>query len=161
MQLSLERLLANTSSLGPTLGIDTGGPIASVGLVADGHIAATYVRSSTSHCAELPAMVAEVLDTADIRMADLSAVSVAIGPGSFTGLRVGVSYAKGLATARRIALVGVPSLDALALCAGSKLPQDAAVYSLIDARKGEVYAGLYRFSAGALERVSGELLVPL
>src|SRR4051795_7079195 len=100
MQLSLERLLAETSDLGPVLGIDTGGPIASVGLVVNGRLAATYVRSSASHCAELPAMVAEVLDAADIRMPDLNAVAVAIGPGSFTGLRVGLSYAKGLATAR-------------------------------------------------------------
>jgi tRNA threonylcarbamoyladenosine biosynthesis protein TsaB len=106
-------------------------------------------------------MVAEVLDAADMRMQDLSAVAVAIGPGSFTGLRVGLSYAKGVAIARDIVLAGVPSLDAMALSAGSKLPQGTPVYSMIDARKGEVYAGLYRFSAGALERVSGELLVSL
>jgi tRNA threonylcarbamoyladenosine biosynthesis protein TsaB len=156
-----KRLLEEGATAGPVLGIDTGGSILSIGLVADGRIAAAYVRRPISHCAELPAAVDEVLDTAGAGLGDLSAVAVASGPGSFTGLRVGLSYAKGIAVARNIAIAGISSLDALALCAVAELPEGAALYPLIDARKGEVYSGLYRFSAGALQRVSGDLLVSL
>jgi tRNA threonylcarbamoyladenosine biosynthesis protein TsaB len=161
MQLSPDRLLSESAAAGVVLGIDTGGPIGSFSVVADGRVAAVAVRSSLSHGFELPAAVDEVLETAGTSLSDLSAIAVAIGPGSFTGLRVGLSYAKGIATARKISIVGVSSLDALALCAGSGLPEGASIYPVIDARKGEVYTGLYRFVAGALERTSGDLVLSL
>src|SRR6516162_1567580 len=161
MQLSPERLLAQSAAAGVVLGIDTGGPTGSFGVVADGRLAAAAVRSPVSHGFELPAAVDEVLDAAGASLGDLTAIAVAIGPGSFTGLRVGLSYAKGIAAARKISIVGVSSLDALALCAGSGLSAGAAIYPLIDARKGEVYTGLYRFVAGALERTSDDLVVSL
>jgi tRNA threonylcarbamoyladenosine biosynthesis protein TsaB len=160
MQLSPQRLRAE-SCAGVVLGIDTGGPIGSFGVVWDGRLAAAVVRSTLSHGFELPAAVDEALNSAGVRLSDLSAIAVAIGPGSFTGLRVGLSYAKGIAAARRISLVGVSSLDAMALCAGSALPEEASICPIIDARRGEVYAGLYRFVAGALEKTSGDLVVSL
>ena len=161
IQLSPERLLADAAVAGVVLGIDTGGPVGSFGVVADGRLAAAAVRSSLSHGLELPLAVDEVLEAAGARLCDLSAVAVAIGPGSFTGLRVGVSYAKGVAAARKAAIVGVSSLDALALCAGPGLREGASIYPVIDARRGEVYTGLYRFVSGALERSSGDLVVSL
>ncbi len=161
MQLSPKRLLAESATAGVVLGIDTGGPIGSFGVVADGRLAAAATRSSLSHGFELPAAVDEVLESAGAGLSDLTAIAVAIGPGSFTGLRVGLSYAKGIATARKISIVGVSSLDALALCAGSALAEGASIYPLIDARKGEVYTGLYRFVAGALEKTSSDLVVSL
>jgi len=161
MQLSPQRLLADGAAAGVVLGIDTGGPIGSFGVVADGRLAAAAIRSTLSHAFGLPAAIEEVLDAAGASFSDLSAIAVAIGPGSFTGLRVGLSYAKGIAAAGKIAIVGVSSLDALALCSGSGLPEGAIVYPIIDARKGEVYTGLYRFLTGALERTSGDLVVSL
>src|SRR5215472_10678968 len=122
MQLSPQRLLAESATVGVVLGIDTGGPIGSFGVVADGRLAAAALRSPLSHGFELPAAVDEVLDAAGSCLSDLCAVAVAIGPGSFTGLRVGLSYAKGVAAAARIPIVGVSSLDALGLCAGPGLP---------------------------------------
>ncbi|HKV54127.1 MAG TPA: tRNA (adenosine(37)-N6)-threonylcarbamoyltransferase complex dimerization subunit type 1 TsaB [Candidatus Binataceae bacterium] len=161
MDLSARRLLEEGAVAGPVLGIDTGGPVASLGVVADGRIRAAFVRSTISHCAGLPEAVAEVMDAAGVALSELSAIAIAVGPGSFTGLRVGLSYAKGLAVARNIAIAGVSSLDALALCAGSALREGASVYPIIDARRGEVYTGLYRFVADALKRASGDLVVPL
>ena len=102
-----------------------------------------------------------MLNAANLSFSSLSAVAVAIGPGSFTGLRIGLSYAKAVAAASKIAIVGIPSLDALALCAGSRIAEGAPVYPLIDARKGEVYTGLYRFVTGALQNTSGDLVVSL
>jgi tRNA threonylcarbamoyladenosine biosynthesis protein TsaB len=161
MRLSPQRLLAESAAAGVVLGIDTGGPIGSFGLVVDGRLAAAAIRSSLSHGFELPSAVDEVLETAGACLNDLTGIAVAIGPGSFTGLRVGLSYAKGIAAARKISIVGVSSLDALVLCAGSGLPEGASIYPVIDARKGEVYTGLYRFVAGALEKSSGDLVVSL
>jgi tRNA threonylcarbamoyladenosine biosynthesis protein TsaB len=161
MQLSAQRLLAESAAAGVVLGIDTGGPVGSFGVVADGRLAAAAIRLPPSHGFELPSAVAEVLDAAGANLSDLTAIAVAIGPGSFTGLRVGLSYAKGIAAARKISMVGVSSLDALALCAGSEAPEGASIYPVIDARKGEVYTGLYRFVAGALERISDDRVVSL
>jgi tRNA threonylcarbamoyladenosine biosynthesis protein TsaB len=161
MQLSPQRLLAQSAAAGVVLGIDTGGPIGSFGVLADGRLAAGAIRSSVSHGSELPAAVDEVLETAGASLSDLSAIAVAIGPGSFTGLRVGLSYAKGIAAALKISIVGVSSLDALVLCAGSGLAEGASIYPVIDARKAEVYTGLYRFVAGALEKISGDRVVSL
>jgi tRNA threonylcarbamoyladenosine biosynthesis protein TsaB len=161
MQFSPQSLLAEAASAGVVLGIDTGGPIGSFGVVADGRLAAAAIRSPLSHGFELPAAVDEVLDAAGASLSDLSAIAVAIGPGSFTGLRVGVSYAKGIAAAGKIGIVGVSSLDALALCAGSGLADGASIYPVIDARKGEVYSGLYRFITGALQKSSDDLVVSL
>jgi tRNA threonylcarbamoyladenosine biosynthesis protein TsaB len=161
MLLSPQRLLANGAAAGAVLGIDTGGPIGSFGVVVDGRLAAAAIRSPLSHGFELPGAVEEVLDAAGASFSDLAAIAVAIGPGSFTGLRVGLSYAKGIAAAGKIAIVGVSSLDALALCAATGLWEGASIYPVIDARKGEVYTGLYRFVTGALERTSGDLVVSL
>jgi tRNA threonylcarbamoyladenosine biosynthesis protein TsaB len=160
-QFSPQRLLADAAAAGVVLGIDTGGPIGSFGVVADGRLAAAAIRSQLSHAFGLPAAIDEVLDAAGISLSDLSAIAVAIGPGSFTGLRVGLSYAKGIAAAGKIAIVGVSSLEALALCAGSGLAEGALVYPVIDARKGEVYTGLYRFVTGALQKISNDLVVSL
>jgi len=161
MLLSPQSLLEEGTKAGVVLGIDTGGPVASLGVVAGGRLAAVATRSSLSHGFELPSAVEEVLDAAGTRFSEVSAIAVAIGPGSFTGLRVGLSYSKGLASAAKIKIVGVSSLDALALCAGTQLSEGASIYPVIDARRGEVYTGLYRFVTVALQKVSGDLVVPL
>jgi tRNA threonylcarbamoyladenosine biosynthesis protein TsaB len=89
----------------------------------------------------LPLLIRQSLDDAGLRMQDLEGVGVAVGPGSFTGLRVGVAAAKGIAYALRIPVAGYSSLAMLAM----NFPSAAhPVLCLHDARKQEVYAGLYR-----------------
>src|SRR5271167_499151 len=154
---SAERLLEQGASAGPILGIDTGGSRVSLGLVADGRVRGVLSRVLPSHCAGLPAAVDELIAAAGIRIGDLKGIGVALGPGSFTGLRVGLSYAKGLAGAAGIPLAGIPTLDAMALTAGSVCPAEALLCPILDARRGEVYAALYRFSADALERETDDL----
>lgn len=157
----VERLLADGAAAGPVLGFVAGGPEVNLGLVANGRIQAVLSRASASHCAGLPAAVDELLATAGLRIGDLKGIGVAIGPGSFTGLRVGLSYAKGLARAAGIPLAGIPTLDAMALLAGSDGPSRALVCPILDARRGEVYAALYRFSADALERKSEDFALTI
>ncbi len=88
---------------------------------------------------------------------DLEGLAVAVGPGSFTGLRIGLSAVKGLALALAIPIAGVPTLDAMA----AALPfADLPVCPVIDARKGEVYASLYRWDGEGMRREWEYLAVP-
>jgi len=156
-------LLARTAGTRPVLGIDTGTPIAALGLVVDGRIAGSISQPVTSHCASLPLAVDELLRASGLTPRDLGAIAVGIGPGSFTGLRIGLSYAKGLVMASGCAIVGVNSLDALAATAlaSPAAHQGVLVCPLVDARRGEVYAALYRIVSDGLEKLSEDLVVAL
>src|SRR5277367_2636279 len=119
--LLAEPLLAAGASAGPVLGLETGSASASLGLVNGGRIGAALSREVKSHGADLPALVDELLGDAGVKVRDLTAIAIGLGPGSFTGLRIGLSYVKGLAAGAHLQIVGVPSLDAVALC-GSTSP---------------------------------------
>ncbi len=104
------------------------------------------------HAEQLAPAIEWVCDQAGIALADVSAIAVGIGPGMFTGLRVGVTTAKVLGLALGVPLVAVPSLDLVAY----PLRHAAAdlVVPLIDARRNEVYFALYRPVPGGVQRVS-------
>ena len=162
VQLSVSQVLEACRAAGPVLGIDTGSPTASLGVVADGRICAALSRGVRSHCAGLPEAVDEILAAAGITIRDLRAVAVAVGPGSFTGLRIGLSYAKGICLATNLAIMGVSTLDAVSLCIpASELVTGSTVCPVLDARKGEIYTALYEFVSDALQKVTRDLVVPL
>src|ERR1700687_5077529 len=106
--LSAEPLLAAGATAGPGLGLDTGSTIARLGLVSGGRVVAALARPVKSHGSDLPAAVDELLGAAGIAIQELSAIAVGTGPGSFTGLRVGLSYAKGVSAGVHIQIVGIP-----------------------------------------------------
>jgi tRNA threonylcarbamoyladenosine biosynthesis protein TsaB len=100
-------------------------------------------RSSQRHTVELAPAIFELLKRCSITMDDVRAVGVALGPGSFTSLRVGLSLVKGLVLSRHIPLVGIPTLDILAAAqAASKLPLGVA----IQAGRGRFALGWYKSS---------------
>src|SRR5213080_5215777 len=102
-----------------------------------------------THSERLMGAVDRLLGDARWTVRDLTGLAVAVGPGSFTGLRVGLSTVKGLALALGIPVAAVPTLDAMA----ASLPFAALpVCPVLDARKGEVYASLYRWDGGAMRR---------
>jgi tRNA threonylcarbamoyladenosine biosynthesis protein TsaB len=102
-----------------------------------------------THSERLMAAVDRLLGDSGWDVADLEGLAVAIGPGSFTGLRIGVSAVKGLALALGIPVAAVPTLDALA----ATLPfATYPVCPVLDAKKGEVYACLYHWDGGAMVR---------
>jgi tRNA threonylcarbamoyladenosine biosynthesis protein TsaB len=104
-----------------------------------------------THSERLMAMVDRLLQDSGWEVDEVEGLAVSIGPGSFTGLRVGVAAAQGLAFALGLPVAPVPTLDALA----EQLPfADAPVCPLVDARKGEVYAASYRWSDHRMERIS-------
>ena len=96
-----------------------------------------------------------MLTAAAVRIEDVDGVAVSIGPGSFTGLRVGLGLAKGIAYAGRLPLAAVPTLEALAWVAEGR-PGDT-VCAALDARKMEVYAALFAVRAEGLERLTPDL----
>ena len=149
--------------VGPVLGLDTGSGVARLGVVSGGRVLAAIAQPVKSHGADLPAAVDELLRAAGIGIRDLSAIAVGTGPGSFTGLRVGLSYAKGIAAGARIRIVGISSLDAIALCAsGTPAARPGTkICPILDARKGEVYTSLYAVVSDALEKVTDDLVIPL
>jgi tRNA threonylcarbamoyladenosine biosynthesis protein TsaB len=107
------------------------------------------------HTVELAPSVAGMLAHADVKTSDLTALAVAIGPGSFTGLRIGLALAKGMALASHLSLVGVPSLDILA--AAQPLRQGPMV-AILRAGRGRLAVNWYQVSNGAW-RAKGTLAV--
>jgi tRNA threonylcarbamoyladenosine biosynthesis protein TsaB len=96
-----------------------------------------------THSRRLMGSVKWVMESAGVSWEDLDGIGVSIGPGSFTGLRIGLAAAKAMAMATGKPLLGVPTLEALALaCSGAS--DGRLVGVLLDARKKEVYAGFYR-----------------
>jgi tRNA threonylcarbamoyladenosine biosynthesis protein TsaB len=99
------------------------------------------------HATKLLPLVAELLADAGIGWSEIERIAVGLGPGTFTGLRIGVATARGLGSARGIPLVGVSTLASLALNAGRGQPAVAAV---LDARRGEVFAAIWEHDQLAL-----------
>jgi tRNA threonylcarbamoyladenosine biosynthesis protein TsaB len=110
-----------------------------------------------THSERLMFAVDRLLADCGLAPADLDGLAVSVGPGSFTGLRVGLATVKALAMALDLPVAPVPTLDALA----ARLPfADAPVCPILDARKGEVYLSLYRWSGSGMERQWDYLALP-
>jgi tRNA threonylcarbamoyladenosine biosynthesis protein TsaB len=132
------------------LAVETSSLAGGVALLDDERLVAEYLLDvSVTHSERLMAAVDRVLADARWTPRDLDGLAVAVGPGSFTGLRIAVSTAKGLALALDRPIAAVPTLDAMA----AALPWAALpVCPVLDARKGEVYASRYRWDGGAMRR---------
>ncbi len=126
------------------LGIETTSKICSVAVLEDGNLAGEYILNiKGKHSEKLFSGLNKILMDLKINIKDLEGIGVSIGPGSFTGIRVGISAVRALAQALEISVVGVSSLDILAF---STFPCDFIVCPIIDALRGEVYTALYRTS---------------
>ncbi len=123
------------------LGIETSGPVCSVGLAdSDAVLAERMVWGQKIHSVRLIPLIDGVLRDAGKRPADLEGIAVSAGPGSFTGLRIGMTTAKALAHALNLPVAGVPSLDILAHPLHSA---GCPVMVIVPARKDEVYGAVY------------------
>lgn len=124
-----------------TLALDTSHPVGSVAVARDGVLlGAEQFREPASHLVALGHSVDHLLGAAGLAASQLDRLAVVTGPGSFTGLRIGLSFAKGLHAATGVPLL---SIDALRLLALPWLSTAARVCAMIDARRGEVYAAIY------------------
>lgn len=141
------------------LALDTSSMVASVAVMDDEKLIGEYIiNHERTHSQKLMPMIDELLRSCGLTMEAIDLVAVAEGPGSFTGLRIGVATAKGLAHAMDIPVVGVSTLDALAFnlpfCQGLICP-------LLDARRNQVYTALYQWNGGDLHRIEAPMAVAL
>ncbi|MBM3130979.1 MAG: tRNA (adenosine(37)-N6)-threonylcarbamoyltransferase complex dimerization subunit type 1 TsaB [Chloroflexi bacterium] len=139
------------------LAIDTATRTASIALydAAGVHAELTW-RSRENHTVELMTQVTRVLELAHVAKEDLQAIGVALGPGSFTGLRVGMSVAKGLVFARQIPLLAIPTLDAIA---HAHAQQTLPIWAILAAGRGRYSVAQYTAKRSAIKRVSNYALV--
>ena len=136
-----------------TLAIDTAAPRLQLGLLlADGRVDVSVDEIATGHAELIFGRIAELLARNGLDYADLARVVTTTGPGSFTGLRIGLSAARGIGLARGIPVVGVSSLAALSL--GAEGPSTV----LLDARRGEAY---FQTFAGPAQPVTQGDLLPM
>ena len=113
-----------------------------------------------SHAVTLGVFVDEALSFSDSHAIPVDAVAVSCGPGSYTGLRIGVSMAKGICYGRNIPLIGLPTPEVMCvpILLFHDLPEDALLCPMIDARRMEVYAAVYDRSLKAQRAISADII---
>lgn len=141
------------------LHIETATKACSVVLSKDGKCIAVResIDEQFAHGEKLTIYIQEVLKEAELSVSDLNAVSVTSGPGSYTGLRIGVSTAKGICFALDIPMIVIDSLRNLAELAKLKHPQ-ATLCPMIDARRMEVYNAIYSADKTNLKPISADII---
>ncbi|MEN3003888.1 tRNA (adenosine(37)-N6)-threonylcarbamoyltransferase complex dimerization subunit type 1 TsaB [Dehalobacterium formicoaceticum] len=134
------------------LGIDAATKAAGVAIADEtGVLAENWLNNGKTHSQSLLPLLDSLLKNANIPWADIQGIAVTIGPGSFTGLRIGLATVQGLAQVLDLPVAGVVTLDALA----ENLPGvPNLICPILDARKNEVYTAMYRYEAGRMTRLS-------
>ena len=125
------------------LALDSSGLVASVAILEDDIIVGEYTTNyKKTHSQTLLPMLQAVTEMVDADLSEMDAIAVAAGPGSFTGLRIGSATAKGLGLALSKPIVAVPTVDGLAY---NLYGSASLICPLLDARRGQVYSGIYEF----------------
>lgn len=139
------------------IAIETATMVGSIAIVDEEKVISEITLNiKATHSKKLMTAMSHILEDAALSLDDMDGIAVTIGPGSFTGLRIGLSAAKGLSYASGKPLIGVPTLDALAF----NLPFSRyLVCPILDARRGEVYTALYRAEGQSSEKVMDEMAV--
>jgi tRNA threonylcarbamoyladenosine biosynthesis protein TsaB len=141
------------------LAFETSAKAGSVALYENGKLLAeSYQNTGLTHSQTLMVMAEDMLKAAGKTVTDVTAVAVAEGPGSFTGVRIGVAAAKGFAWGGQIPCCGVSTLEAMAVSLGA---DSGHVCACMDARRNQVYNALFLARGGKLERVSEDRAIAL
>ena len=141
------------------LALETSAKSVSAAVVENGApLCSTYQNTGLTHSRTLMPLVDGMLRAADLQMSDMELIAVAQGPGSFTGLRIGVSAAKGLAWTLDVPCCGVSTLLAMAQ---NLRHTEATVICAMDARRNQVYNALFRAKDGVLERLCDDRAIGL
>ncbi|MDD5174240.1 MAG: tRNA (adenosine(37)-N6)-threonylcarbamoyltransferase complex dimerization subunit type 1 TsaB [Candidatus Omnitrophota bacterium] len=141
------------------LAIDTSTDYLSLAILKSGRVAAKFhKKADRKHSMLLVPMVDRLLKKAGLKIREIDCFAISVGPGSFTGLRIGVTVVKGLAYALKKKIVAVPTLDVIADNAKSF---KGVICPVLDARKNKVYACLYKSDGKRIKRTSKYLLLPV
>lgn len=140
------------------LSIDTSNYVLGIGLLDGETVMGEYISNiKKNHSVRVMPAIQTLMNECSIKPGDLSKIVVAEGPGSYTGVRIGVTIAKTLAWTLNIPMSGVSSLEAAAASAGRYF--DGYVSPFFDARRGQIYTGLYKFENQVLQTVKEDQLV--
>ncbi len=135
------------------LGIDSSAGPASAALVEDGCLLGEfYIHTKQTHSQTLLPMVQQLLASAGRSCGDLDALAVSHGPGSFTGVRIGISCVKGISFSNDIPCVGISTLEAIAY--GGLAAEGSVLCAVMDARCSQVYNALFQVEHGVLRRLT-------
>ena len=141
------------------LAFETSAKAASAALFREGLLLGeTYQNTGLTHSQTLLSMAESLMASCGVTPADIDAVGVAAGPGSFTGVRIGVAAAKGFAWGRELPLCGVSTLEAMALTLGV---WEGTVCCVMDARRSQVYNALFRAERGSITRIREDRAISL
>lgn len=141
------------------LAIDTSTDYLSLAILKNGKVLTKFhKRADMKHSILLVPMIDKLLKKSKIKIQDVDCFAVSVGPGSFTGLRIGVTVVKGLAYSLKKKVVAVPTLDVIADNAKSF---KGVICTVLDARKNKVYACLYKSDGKTIKRVSKYMLLPI
>lgn len=140
--------------------IETSTSACSAALIQDGMVVQNEVNyQERSHATSLSPLIQLILDAIEVKGVKLDAVAVSCGPGSYTGLRIGVSTAKGLCYGRNIPLISINTLELIAFTASQgSLRKEALICPMIDARRMEVYTALYTNALDVVKAISAEIV---
>ena len=142
-----------------TLAFETSAKAASVALTENGKLLGeSYQNTGLTHSQTLMVMAEDLLKQCGKTMKDVTAVAVAEGPGSFTGVRIGVAAAKGLSWGGGLPCYGVSTLEAMAVSLGI---YEGHICACMDARRSQVYNGLFLVSDGRVERLTEDRAISL
>ncbi len=141
------------------LALETSAKAVSTAVVESGEVLAyAYQCSGLTHSRTLMPMVEDMLKNAELSLGDIDALAVAAGPGSFTGLRIGVSALKGLAWAKELPCFGVSTLEAMAQ---NLTHTDGLLICAMDARRNQVYNAVFEAKNGVLTRLCPDRAIGL
>ncbi len=137
------------------LAIDASGIAGSVAYIREGKLVGEYyICHKLTHSETIMPMLEHMRDLIGVDLDNLDAIAVTSGPGSFTGLRIGVTTAKALALALNVPIVGIPTLDALAY---NMTHTTATICPIMDARRNQVYTAVYKWEDNELIRLTEHL----
>ena len=143
------------------LAIDSSAFPASAAITDHGKILAEfYIHTKFTHSQTLMPMIKAVLDMSQTEITDLDLVAATKGPGSFTGVRIGVASAKGIAMPFNIPCCGISALEAIAYNFTGD-PDDKLICASMDARVGQVYNALFRVADGKIQRITPDRVIQL
>lgn len=141
------------------LNIDTATSVCSVALARDGKVIACKENNEgLNHSVLLGTYIEDILKENQTDTRQLDAVAISMGPGSYTGLRIGVSMAKGLCFGAGRPLIAIPTLQALALSVSARLQEDALYCPMIDARRMEVYTAFFDKNNRTITATKAEII---
>lgn len=145
--------------MGLILNIETATTVCSISLAKDGHLLAFKEQDGEySHAENLTVFIEAVIKQASVNLSDIDAVAVSKGPGSYTGLRIGISTAKGLCYSLNKPLIAVDTLQYLSLMTEQKLSAGGLYCPMLDARRMEVYCAVFDSDNNVVKPTAAEII---